>query len=118
MYYKAFDVQGVLNVTTYDDGLVSLVEVPYHVDAILITQDEPQDNVLECWIGTERVLEIPDYLLDQQATLAAAPRSTTKINRIPVDLDIPPGQIFKVAIRCGAAVSRIYGAYEYVKTSP
>ena len=117
MYYKSFDVQGLVNVTTYDAGLVSLVEEPYHINAILITQDEPQDNILEGWIGTERVLEIPDYLLDQLAGLANAPRSTNKINRIPVDLDIPPGQIFKTAIRCGAAPSRIYGAYEYTKTA-
>lgn len=117
MYYKAFDVQGVVNVTTTDDGLVSLVEEPYHVNSILITQDAAADNLLECWIGTERVLEIPDYLLDTLEEAAVAGLSTTKHNRIPIDLDIPPGQIFKVAIRCGAVASRIYGAYEYIKTS-
>ena len=115
MYYKRFQVTGLANVTELDDGLVSLVEEPYHINAILITIDEPQDNVLEGWIGTERVLEIPDYVLDNQAGLANNPRSTTKLTRIPVDLDIPPGQIFKVGIRCGTAVTIIYGAYEYVK---
>lgn len=116
MYYKAFDVQGFINVTTYDAGLVSLVEEPYHVDAILITQDAAADNLLECWIGNERLLEIPDYLLDTIEEAAVAGRSTTKLNRIPVDMDIPPGQIFRAAIRCGGTASRIYGAYEYTKT--
>ncbi len=118
MYYKAFDVQGVVNVTESDAGLVSLVEEPYHINAILITADAWEGNILEGWIGTERVLEIPDYLLDTQQEAAVAGVSTSKINRIPIDIDIPAGQIFKVAIRCGAAASRIYGSYEYVKTSP
>ena len=118
MYYKAFDVQGVINVTTYDDGLVSLVEEPYHIDAILLTADAWEGNILEGWIGTERILEIPDYLIDTQQEALVAGLSTTKHNRIPIDMDIAPGQRFRFAIRCGATASRIYGAYEYVKTSP
>ncbi|HDY88591.1 MAG TPA: hypothetical protein ENH82_10855 [bacterium] len=118
MYYKRFAVVGVVNVTTLDAGLVSLIEVPYHIGAILITVSDWQDNVLEGWIGTERILEIPDYLLDTDFEAAIAGRSTTKINHIPIDIKIPPGQIFKIGIRCGAAATNIFGAYEYTKTSP
>ncbi len=118
MYYQSFDVQGVVNVPTYDAGLVSLVQEPRHINAILITQDAATDNLIECWIGNERVLEIPDYLLDTIEEATVAGLSTTKINRIPVDMDIPPGQIFRAAIRCGGTASRIYGAYEYTKISP
>jgi hypothetical protein len=32
---------------------------------------------------------------------------------IPVDIDIPVGETFKVAIKCAATAVQIRGAYEY-----
>ena len=117
MFYKAFTVTGVINVTTLDAGLVSLVDVPVHIAAILITVQDWQGNYIEGWIGNERILEIPDYLIDSNADLGAAnfPVSTTKLIRIPVDHDIPAGQIFKIGIRCGATAGNLFGSYEYTK---
>jgi hypothetical protein len=117
MYYKRFSVTGVANVTTLDAGLVSLVGEKYRVNAILITISTYLNNVLEGWIGTERVLEIPDYVLDTFELNAATfnSRSVTKLIRIPIEMDIPEGQIFKIGVRCGAVANDIYGAYEYVK---
>ncbi|HDY88350.1 hypothetical protein LCGC14_0954780 [marine sediment metagenome] len=115
MYYQSFVVAGVANVTTYDAGLVSLVEEPYHIDAILIQCDEWFGNTLECWIGNERIVEIPDYLLDTNDEAAVAALATHKINLIPIDMDIPPGQIFKAALLCAANANDIRGAYKYSK---
>ena len=119
MYYKAFSVTGVVNSTVLDGGLVSLVEIPVHIDAILITVQDWQGNTIEGWIGNERILEIPDYILDSDADLGAAnfPVSSTKLIRIPVDHDIPAGQIFKIGINCGATAANIFGSYEYTKLS-
>ncbi len=115
MYYKAFTVTGVINTTTLDAGLVSLVEQPVKVDAVLINCDSHEGNVIEGWIGTERVLEIYDYVLDTQEETAGAtaPFSTKKMGRIPINMEISPGQIFKIGVRCGAAANDLYGAYEY-----
>ena len=117
MYYKQFTVTGVANVTTLDAGLVSLVAEKVRIDAILITVQDWQGNTIEGWIGTERILEIPDYIIDSDADLGAAnfPVSTTKLIRIPIQHDIPEGQIFKIGIRCGATLGVIYGSYEYTK---
>jgi hypothetical protein len=41
--------------------------------------------------------------------------SSTKIIRLPVEMDIPAGQIFKIGIRSGAVANDICGAYEYVE---
>ena len=115
MLYKGFAVVGVINVTTADGGLTSLVEEPVHVNAIIINSSAHEGNVVECWIGNKRVLEIYDYCLDTQEETAGAtaPLSQNKMGRVPVDEDVPAGQIFKVAINCGAVANDLYGAYEY-----
>lgn len=119
MYYKAFAVTGVINVTTLDDGLVSLVEEKKKIRAVLISSSAWEGNVLEGWIGTNRILEIYDYCLDTQEETAGAtaPLSQNKISRVPIDEEIPAGQIFKIGINCGATASDIYGAYEYETVS-
>ena len=118
MFYKGFNVTGVVNVTTLDGGLVSLVAVPVTIDAIIINTSATEGNVIEGWIGTERVLEIYDYCLDTQeeSTATQAPLSATKIGRIPIQIDVPAGQIFKIGVRCGATANNLFGAYEYSRT--
>jgi len=117
MFYKEFAVTGTDNTTVLDEGLVSLVEKPVHVDAVIINTSAHEGNVIEGWIGTTRVLSIYDYCLDTQEATATdiGPFSSIKIGRLPVDLDIPPGQIFKIGIRGTGTASDIYGAYEYTE---
>ena len=115
MLYKDFHVNALATVTTLDAGLVSKVEAPVHVVAIIINTDTMQGNVIECWIGNKRVASIYDYCLDTQVEAAVAGVSTTKIGRLPIDLDVPAGSIFKVGSRCGAVGHHLYGAYEYIE---
>jgi len=117
MYYKRFAVDGTPNETVLDAGLVSLVVEKKRLVAVLINTTEYQNNVVEGWIGTERILEIPDVNIDTIDTAAQNSRSTVKMGRIPVEMDIPEGQIFKIGIRCGVAATNIRGAYEYVIAS-
>ncbi len=118
MLYKAFAVVGVLNVTTYDAGLSSLVKMPVHVNAIIINISAYEGNVIEAWVGNKRLVEIYDYNLDTQDETAGAtaPYSTVKMGRIPVEEDIKPGQVFRVAVNCGAVANNLFGAYEYTET--
>lgn len=119
MLYKAFNVTGVINVTTLDDGLVSTIQVPVKIRAIIINSSATEGNIIEGWIGNEKVLEIYDYCLDTQEETAGAtaPLSQNKISILPIDLDIPAGQIFKVGVNCGATASDLYGAYQYEPTT-
>ena len=115
MLYKAFNVTGVVNVTTLDAGLVSLVNEPKKIIAILINLNTHEGNIVEGWIGTHRILEVYDYIFDTQEESAAdtPPFSSHKISRLPIDNDIPAGEIFKIGINCGAVANDLYGAYEY-----
>ena len=115
MFYQRFDVTGIINQTVLDAGLVSTVEEPKHIDAILIDVSAYEDNIIEGWIGNLRIMEVSDYVLGSR-DLAAADTpfaSTNKIVRLPVDQDINAGQIFKIGVRSGAVANDITGSYEY-----
>lgn len=115
MYYKELQVDGEINTTEYDEGLTSPDANPVKCRAVLINVSTHEGNVIEGWIGTERILAVYDYVFDTQELGAAAtpPISQHKLIRLPVDENIPAGNIFKIAIRSGGVASNIYGAYEY-----
>lgn len=115
MFYKAFNVDGTINITELDGGLMSTVEVPTRIRAVLINTSATEGNIIEGWIGTKRVLEIYDYNLDTQEESAAdtPPFSSQKIGRLPVEIDVPAGQSFKIGVNCGGVASNLFGAYEY-----
>jgi len=116
-YFKEFSITGVANDTAYDEGLESTETEKRKVTHVLVNVGAHVGNTLEFWLERERVATIPDYLVDTEANSATTNTmvSTTKINRIEVDFEIPTGQRFKAAIRCGANPQNFYGAYEYIK---
>ncbi|MQY78104.1 MAG: hypothetical protein GH151_02750 [Bacteroidetes bacterium] len=115
MLYKSFRITGEANKTIFDSGLVSTVEEPKKIMAILINVSAYHNNTVEGWIETTRILEIPDDICNTSDTSGAitAVISTTKLIRIPIEEDLKPGMTFKIAINCGADISHIDGAYEY-----
>lgn len=115
MYYKSFNVNGTINQTELDGGLVSTVEEPKKLKEIIINSSAHEGNIIEGWIGTNRVLTIYDYNCDTQELTGADtfPISTTKLTRLPVDILIPKGQSFKIGINCGGTACNIFGAYAY-----
>jgi len=115
MFYQEFHVVGVVNSTVLDAGLFSTDVEPKRIDAVLIDVSAYQGDHIEGWIGNILVLAIPDFVVNTRLAAGAADAyaSTTKIVRIPVQLDVPQGQIFKIGIRCGAVAITIDGAYEY-----
>ena len=116
MFYKAYTITGVINVATYDAGLQSPVDNPVHLNAVIINSSATEGNIIEGWIGNKRVLEAYDYCFDtQEECTAQAAISATKIGRLPIDLDIPPGKSFRIAIRCGGTASNLFGSYEYTE---
>jgi len=119
MLYKAFNVTGVPNKTEFDDGLVSTVEEPKKIRAVIISVSDWRANVLEGWIETVRILEIIDLVLNTSHEYGGANAypSTNKLLRIPIDEIIKPGMIFKIAINCGSNATDIVGAYEYELTT-
>ena len=115
MLYKTFRITGEANKTIFDSGLVSTIEEPKKIRAILINVSAYHSNTIEGWIETSRILQIPDDICNTSDTSLAITGviSTNKLIRIPVEEVIKPGLAFKIAIHCGAVVTHIDGAYEY-----
>ena len=117
MYYQELTVVGVINNTVLDDGLVSPMEKPRTIKAVLIDVDTHEGNVIEGWIGTERVMAVYDYVFStREEAVGFTALNVNRIIRLPVDLPIPEGQIFKIGVRSGAAANTVFGAYEYEPT--
>ncbi len=117
MKYQELTVAGVINITTLDGGLVSTLSDPRTIKAVLIDLDTHEGNVIEGWIGTERVMAVYDYVFSTREEAAAQPTlNQHRIVRLPLDLPIPAGQTFKIGVRCGANANDIFGAYEYEST--
>jgi len=118
MFYKLFRVTGQANKTIFDDGLISTVEEPKTLIAIIINVSTYNNNTIEGWIETNRILEIPDDCCSTHdfTNTATYYRPTNKMFRIPINEPIKPGMIFKIAIKSGAAPTNIDGSYEYEPT--
>jgi hypothetical protein len=114
-YYKHFGVTGVINTTVYDGGIESTEAEKITVKALLISISAYQGNLVEGWLEREKIVDIPDYCLNthEAAGAANAYKSTVKMLRIPVELALDIGKIFKVAINSGGTANNIFGAYEY-----
>jgi len=112
--YQSFSVTGVANSEVLDSGISSTETEKKKVISILICVSGYAGNMVRGWLEREKKLEIYDYVLDtSEASGTNAYRSTTKIIQIPVELEIPVGQTFKVGIYCGGTGKNIYGAYQY-----
>ncbi len=119
MFYKSFRVNGEANKTIFDDGLVSTVEEPKRIRAVIISVSTYNDNNLEGWIETTRILSIPDTCCATHDFIAGAfPfRPTPKLLRIPIEEALKPGLTFKIGINCGALTTDLDGSYEYEHVS-
>lgn len=115
MFYKLFRVTGEANKTIFDSGLISTVDEPKKIRAILINVTAYHASTIEGWIETNRILEIPDDVCNTSDTslVINGVIASNKIIRIPIEENIPPGMIFKIAINCGTDVVSIDGSYEY-----
>ncbi len=116
-YFQLFRITGVANAITYDPGLKSsetekkrLLAVHAQMGAYAATDD----NDLQGWHERAKVFDLPEKLVPVEA--ASDTTSTTSEPRsksIPVDIDIPVGEAFKVAIKCAATAVNVRGTYEY-----
>ena len=115
--FQLFRVTGVANATTLDSGLKSTTAEPKKLIAVHLEMSAyaaTDDNNVQLWHEQTLVSEFPEKSF--RTELAAATASTNvagKRMEIPVDLDIPAGEVAKIGIKCAATLTSIRGAYEY-----
>lgn len=119
--FKLFRITGVANTITYDTGLTStpsekkkLIAVHAQMDVYAATDD----NDFQGWLERAKSFEFPEKLLPQCEFNETDQQFAPPLSKeIPVDLDIPEGETFKVAQKCSATATDVRGVYEYEITS-
>lgn len=114
-FKQLFRLTGVANQITYDAGLVSTETEKKRLLYIGIQTSGYANNDIQGYHERSRVFDVPDTLVDVE--LPTLNENTSKpgprITQIEVGLDIPVGESFKVAIKCGATARNILGFYAY-----
>lgn len=114
-FRQHFKITGVANAITYDSGVTSTPSEKKRLISINVVLVGYADNQLQGYHEKAKVFDIPDRLIDMEAdafnTNYAKPGA--RINDIEVGIDIPVGETFKAAIKCGATAKDVYGCYNY-----
>lgn len=115
--FQIFRITGVANSVIYDAGLKSTEVEKKRLIAVHLQMDKyaaTDDNQVQGWLERAKIFELPEKMFPTE--LYSTVVSTTagvKMPSIPVDVDIPIGEIFKVAMSCAATAIDVRGAYEY-----
>ena len=116
-YFQLFRITGVANKVTYDDGLKStetekkkLVKIHLQVNDWAPTDD----NEIQGWHERAKIFEFPHHMFNMVTiNVEPAVQRFELMSEIPVDLEVPTGETFKIAISCAATAADIRGVYEY-----
>ena len=115
--FQMFRITGVANKVVYDSGLKSTDAEKKRLIAVHIQMDNyaaTDDNQVQGWYERSKVFEIPEKLFNTEVFSAtSSTAAAVKMSKVPVDLDIPSGEDFKVAMACAATDTDVRGAYEY-----
>jgi len=116
-YFQLFRVTGVANKVTFDDGCKSTETEKKHLVAIhleLAAYAATDDNEIQGWHERAKIFEFPEKMFNTELAAAeVAVNVRAKMDKIPVDLEIPVGEAFKIAISCAATLNSVRGVYEY-----
>jgi len=116
-YFQLFRITADANCINYDDGLKSteaekkrLVACHVQVDKYAATDD----NEVQGYHERAKVFDIPEkFFPDELFSHTTQTLAGQRYKTVPVDLDLPAGESFKVAIKCAATKVNIRGAYEF-----
>ena len=110
-----FHVAGVTNSITYDDGIQSTSAEKKTLHSIRLVLDEVADNQVQVYHERTKIQDWPDRLFDVESATGNInlAKPSVRENDLEVSMPIPVGETVKIAIKCGATATDIYGCYVY-----
>lgn len=112
---QLFRVTGVVNDIAYDTGLSSTTTEKKRLIGVGLQVTGYAGNDVQGYHERAKVFDIPDTHIDVE--LAAFNEDESKpgarLNYKEVGLDVPVGETFKAAIKCGATAKDLIGYYDY-----
>ena len=115
IFRQYFHVAGQANTIIYDTGLQSTAAEKKRLLSVSLIADEVALNQVQGYHERAKIFDLPDQLIDVESSTGNInlAKPGARINDIEVGLDIPVGETFKVAIKCAATPTDIYGTYNY-----
>jgi len=112
---QPFTITGIPNDIAYDSGLSSTAAEKKRLLYISALVSGYADNEVQGYHERAKVFGIPDRLMDMEvdAYTTNYAKPGARINVIEVGLEIPVGETFKAAIKCGATTKNLIGFYAY-----
>ncbi len=115
--FQMFRITGVTNSVTFDEGLKSTEVEKKRLISVHVQMDNysaTDDNQVQGWHERSKVFELPEKMFPTEVyTATSSTAAPDKMPSVPVELDIPVGEVFKVAMSCAATATDVRGAYEY-----
>jgi hypothetical protein len=112
---QKFSVTGVANAITHDGGLKSTEVEKKRLLSVSLLVSGYADNDIQGFHERAKVFDVPDRLIDMEAdtydTNYAKPGA--RMTEVEIGIEIPVGEIFDVAISCGATIKKLIGTYNY-----
>ncbi len=116
-YFQMFRVIGVTSKVTFDEGLKSTETEKKRLIAVHVNMDgwaATDDNEVEGWHERAKIFEFPHHMFNMIPKATGPTLQRLELMTIvPVDLEIPIGEAFKVALSCAASAVDMRGVYEY-----
>ncbi|MBA7630353.1 hypothetical protein ES703_37875 [subsurface metagenome] len=116
-YFQLIRITGSANAITYDDGLKSTEAEKKRLVACHIEMEKyaaTDDNDVQGYHERAKVFDIPEKMFPvERETAITSAAASLKMTQVPVDLDLPAGETFKLALKCAATLTKLRGAYEY-----
>jgi len=116
-YFQLFRETTATNTIKYDGGLKSTQlekKTLSNIYVQLSVHSGNNNNDFQGYLERAKIFEIPEEIIP---TLALAQGTLTESGdrylKIPVNIDIPVGEIFKAAMKVGATGCTFRGMYEY-----
>lgn len=115
IFRQYFKLTGVINTIAYDSGLTSTPTEKKKLLSVGLVVSDILDNQVQGYHEKAKVFDIPDRLIDEEDATGSINKAKpgARIGEIEVGIDIPIGEVFKVAIKCGAVAEDVYGTYNY-----
>jgi hypothetical protein len=112
---QPFKVTGVANQIEYDEGLISTAAEKKRLLSVHLLVTGYADNEIQGYHERAKAFGVPDRLVDVEtdAFTENEAKPGARINDLEIGLEIPVGETFKVAIKCGATAKNLHGFYAY-----
>lgn len=115
IFRQLFRITGVANSIVYDSGLQSTEGEKKRLLSVNQVVTGYAGNDVQGYHERAKVLDVPDVLVDQETAAFTEDESKpgARINTFEIGLEIPVGESYKAAIKCGATAKNLIGFYEY-----